>query len=91
MKWETHGYLDVRNQDGNNDAGFWGDAILIRDNDGMGFGLLASGLDAIVGKHVRITIEEVPAHDLRSFPTETEQKDGKQTPYHLQKALEGVA
>lgn len=55
--WTTTAYLDVndRNPD------LFGDVILLRD-DGpkgpVGFALL--GLKELIGKHVRITIEECP-------------------------------
>lgn len=47
----THAYLDVNDQN----PDLWGDAILLRDDDGMGFAL---GLEKLRGKFVKITIEE---------------------------------
>lgn len=53
---ETHGWLD--SNDRNPDL--FGDAILLRDDDGIGFAL---NLEKHRGKHVKITIEEVPTDD----------------------------
>lgn len=51
MKTVISGWLDIstRNPD------LFGEAILLRDSDGMGFAL---DLDQLRGKFVRITIEE---------------------------------
>jgi len=77
MAWTAQGYLD---SDENHPALF-GDCILLRDDDGMGFAL---NLQALIGKHVRITIEETPSHDLRIWPTAEELKRGEQSPFHKQ-------
>lgn len=58
-------YLDVNHRH----SELFGDCILLRDDDGMGFAL---GLDSLIGKHVQITIEELPTHDKRLWLTDTE-------------------
>ncbi len=66
-KYVTHGYLDVNERH----PELYGDCILLRDDDGMGFAL---DLNDFVGKHIRITIEEVPSHDRRLWLTDAEKK-----------------
>ena len=64
----AQGYLDVNDRH----PELFGDCILLRDDDAMGFALC---LEPLIGKHVRITIEEVPAHGLRRlWRTDAEKK-----------------
>lgn len=52
-RYQVEAWLDVNDRH----PELFGDAILLRDDDGMGFAL---DLTAWRGKHVRVTIEEVP-------------------------------
>lgn len=56
--WQCNAFLDVNDKH----PALFGDAILLRDDDGMGFAL---GLARWRGEYVRITIERVPAPDKR--------------------------
>lgn len=68
-QWSTCAYLDVNERH----PELWGDCILLRDDDAMGFGF-GPELKAFIGKHVRITIEEAPSHDHRLWRTDEEKR-----------------
>jgi hypothetical protein len=67
--YSTHGYLDVNDRH----RELFGDCILLRDDDSMGFALQ---LGDLVGKYVKITIEEIqaPEHSPRQWKTDAEKK-----------------
>lgn len=57
-RWETHAFLDVDDKH----PRLFGEAILLRDDDGMGFAL---NLERWRGEHVKIAIERVPTEKKR--------------------------
>ncbi len=65
MTWTATAYLDVNDRH----PELYGDCILLRDDDGMGFSLCddVDGkpfiLKGLIGKNVRISIEEIPPYD----------------------------
>lgn len=61
--WSTHAFLDVDDRH----PALFGDAILLRDDDGMGFAL---SLERWRGEHVKITIERVADDSKRLWPVQ---------------------
>ena len=68
-QWTAAGFLDANDRH----PELYGDCILLRDDDGIGFALL-DGLKPLLGTHVRITIEEMPnpIGDSRSWLADAE-------------------
>lgn len=67
-----HAYLDVNERH----AELFGDCLLLRDDDGMGFALC---LEKLVGKYVEVTIKPIPEPDgyKRYWKTDAENGRGK--------------
>lgn len=90
---ETHitcGFLDINDRH----PELYGDCILLRDFDGIGFSLghkgvidkkgyltmVDSGLNGMIGEYVEITIKRKPTDEKRNWLTDSEKsKDAPQT------------
>lgn len=68
-KYEATGFLDVDERH----PALFGEAILLRDDDGMGFDL---GLAAFIGKEVKITIEVLPEQRKRYWGPQAQPPEG---------------